>query len=357
MSQADAFSRDPEYEVLILTSARELGIRNWLSLVALALGISSVAAFIQGDVDDQSVILPLFGLWLAFTVWRLSRFTRLRLSRSPDVVTLLTGAWRPSERSFRVGQELRIEQNKSRLRFHRGPNPRPEATVRCQSEHEATEFFRIMRDFYLRLDGATSSEDASAPAFPQRRRLLTFSLIAINAAIFALASSDQERWYEAGVLMKDAVDRGEWWRLGTSMFLHANLAHVFMNMLALLSLGGWLETMAGRLRASIIYFVSGLGGGLWALLWLGDRPMVGASGAIFGLFGAISWVAFRGSRAHWDSRWLPDRRQLLQDLAINFAISLLPFISLAAHFGGFVTGWVTASLLLRRPVNSPSPSA
>src|SRR5262249_57826104 len=91
-----------------------------------------------------------------------------------------------------------------------------------------------------------------------------------------------------------AVANGDWWRLITAAFLHANILHLGLNMLALVWLGGPVERYLGHLQYLALYLVSGLAGSAGALLAAPTSPTVGASGAIFGLLGAmlvIQWQA------------------------------------------------------------------
>lgn len=132
------------------------------------------------------------------------------------------------------------------------------------------------------------------------------------------------------------------------MFLHAGFAHILMNMMAAASLLSFLETHVGWKKTLVGYFLSGTCAGIWALLWLGSKPMVGASGAIFGLLGMITWLAYNGKSYGWNPEMLPSRGPITQMIGINLIISLLPSISLSAHFGGFVGGWVFAALALSR---------
>jgi membrane associated rhomboid family serine protease len=139
-------------------------------------------------------------------------------------------------------------------------------------------------------------------------------------------------------LRANAVESGEVWRVFTYMFLHANFIHLFFNMAALGDLGALLNELLGTKKLAILYFGTGIFGGIWALPWLGATPAVGASGAIFGLLGALCYLTFRAPQLGFDPTLLPTRSSLIRVLILNGLISLLPFISLAAHFGGFIAG-------------------
>lgn len=138
------------------------------------------------------------------------------------------------------------------------------------------------------------------------------------------------------------VAAGQYYRLVTAAFLHAGLLHLTLNMVALVQLGPPLEAALGRLRFGVLYGLSALGGSVTAfLLAPPDTLGVGASGAIFGLFGAFYVVARRlGGNAG------PVAVLLAVNLVITFAV---PFIDWRAHVGGLLTGTVVAAALAYAP--------
>jgi membrane associated rhomboid family serine protease len=133
--------------------------------------------------------------------------------------------------------------------------------------------------------------------------------------------------------------RAEPWRVVTSIFDHAGLAHLALNMLCLWMVGSFLEPMLGRWRFTALYLVSGLGGGLLILGWARVagpsvewvQLTVGASGAIFGMFGAMVWVVRRLGG---------NLRGILVVLAINvvFTLTNSGSVSWQGHFGGLIVG-------------------
>src|SRR3546814_43320 len=127
------------------------------------------------------------------------------------------------------------------------------------------------------------------------RPIVTQVLIALNVAVFVYGMSlpDGQLTYDGGLIGSHprvfeafGVADGEWWRLVTSGFLHANLIHIGFNCLVLYQLGQVLEPVLGRLRFGAVYFASMLTGSFGVLLLSPDRLTVGASGAVFGLMGA-----------------------------------------------------------------------
>jgi len=138
------------------------------------------------------------------------------------------------------------------------------------------------------------------------------------------------------------VASGEYYRLFTSMFLHFGLLHLLMNMWALWVLGRSLEAVLGPVRFLALYLVAGFGGSV-AVYYFGSQHglAAGASGAIFGLFGALVVVLRRLGRSV---------ASVLPILLINLVFTLaVPGISIAAHFGGLVTGAVAAAGLAYAP--------
>jgi membrane associated rhomboid family serine protease len=144
------------------------------------------------------------------------------------------------------------------------------------------------------------------------------------------------------------VAGGEYYRLFTSMFLHYGLLHLLMNMWALWILGRVLEAMLGPARFLALYLLSGLGGNVAVYLFSNQHaPTAGASGAIFGLFGALIIVLRRLRRSV---------ASVLPVLVINLIFTLsVPGISIAAHFGGLVTGALVAAGLAYAPRSVRTP--
>ena len=148
--------------------------------------------------------------------------------------------------------------------------------------------------------------------------------------------------YEKGVLIANGVyadgslagvAHGEPWRLITSAFLHYGPIHLGLNMLALYWGGRVLEHVIGSWRFLLLYLAAGLAGSAGALWLSPNDPTVGASGAIFGIFGALLVLERRGT--------IQSGGQILALIILNLVISVsLPGISLGGHLGGLVAGIV-----------------
>lgn len=176
---------------------------------------------------------------------------------------------------------------------------------------------------------------------PVNTPVITYVLIAINVVMFALQTVSTDLQREL-VLFSPAVADGELYRLLTSAFLHYGTMHIVFNMWALYVIGPPLEIALGRLRFSALYLMSALGGSVvvYLLSTLGGQT-AGASGAVFGLFGATFVV---GRRLNMDTRWV------IGLIAINLVITfVVPNISWQGHLGGLVTGAAIAAAYAYAP--------
>ena len=142
---------------------------------------------------------------------------------------------------------------------------------------------------------------------------------------------------QLGALVSAQVAGGEIWRLITSIFLHAGFVHLAFNMLSLYFLGSFVEEAFGRGKFLALYFLSGFAGGIAYLYFGGTGPVVGASGAIFGLLGSVLGYALRRGTFSWQN---PVIRQLLILTALNLYLGFsIPNVSNTAHIGGLTGGF------------------
>lgn len=142
------------------------------------------------------------------------------------------------------------------------------------------------------------------------------------------------------------VAEGELYRLVTAGFLHAGLTHLLFNLMALYTLGTPFEMIYGRIRYSALLFVSLICGSLASITFNAENQVsVGASGAIFGLFGAL--LVMRKALG-------ADLRSTLTLLAINVVIAVVvPNIDWRAHLGGLVGGALVALIYRLLPARGP----
>ena len=176
------------------------------------------------------------------------------------------------------------------------------------------------------------------------RPWVTPTLVGLNIAIFA-ARSFVANMYGRDLNRHGAIEPlaafvgDEWWRLASYMFLHANLIHLTMNMLALISLGSLLEMRWGWPRFAAVYFGSGLLAGCAALLFNeSGAATVGASGAIAGVLTSVAvWTWMYGDYLSPEFAQAQFRAVGL-NLILMAAISMMPNVSVACHAGGAFAG-------------------
>jgi rhomboid protease GluP len=181
--------------------------------------------------------------------------------------------------------------------------------------------------------------------------MLTRLLIAANVLVFfwELSSGDTS---DGRVLVRDGglygpyVAAGEWWRIFSAAFLHAGWLHIATNMFALYQVGTFVELLYGRARMAIIYVLAIIGSGIAVYFFNYDAPTVGASGAIFGLFGALTAAGLRLGKPGRD---LVQQSAGIIILNLVLGFTVFRFVSNAAHIGGLIAGALFGFLLFRMP--------
>lgn len=179
------------------------------------------------------------------------------------------------------------------------------------------------------------------------RPIATITFVAISAALFLAGYVVPIYQWMA---FSPAIGQIQPWRMITSAFLHAGWLHLLVNMYALWIVGPFLEQMLGRWRFVALYLLSAFGGSV-AVIWLADwgQAVVGASGAVFGIFAAIAVVLRRTGR---------DARQILIVIGINVVFSLvIARVSWQAHLGGLLVGAAMGFLFAYLPRERRSSGA
>jgi len=172
--------------------------------------------------------------------------------------------------------------------------------------------------------------------------LVTKLLVGLNVVLFGVQQVSDVTNQGALVGAPIAL-HGEWYRLITSAFLHVSLTHLLFNMLALWFVGGAVEPRLGRTRYLTVYLVSAVAGSV--LSYAVDpilQPSVGASGAVFGLFGALFVLALR-------LRF--DVRGVIAIIVINVVIGFIPGMNInwRAHLGGLFAGTLVTAVMVYAP--------
>jgi len=195
-------------------------------------------------------------------------------------------------------------------------------------------------------------------------------LIAVNVVVFAVGMAGEGRVWDhgfmvrAGALYAPLLLKGQdFYRLVTSMFLHADLSHLFNNMIVQFAAGQILEKNLGHFRYGILYMLCGISGNLVSAaldFCTGQYGYsVGASGAVFGMIGSLLFMIIRGARnrkqavsedgSQENNAW----KSLLIRAGLMTAYLLYsgwsnPVVNQAAHVGGLITGFLLAAVFLPR---------
>jgi len=164
-------------------------------------------------------------------------------------------------------------------------------------------------------------------------------LIALNISIYILTMLPiiGTPIFNFGVGFNYLIAEGEWWRFITPMFLHGGIFHILFNMFALYLFGPELEKLTGKVRFLTIYFMAGLFGTIITFL-IQDQMYthVGASGAIYGIFGAF------GALVYYARNTMPQLKQIILPIIVISVIMtfLTPNINITAHLTGLVVGFL-----------------
>ena len=196
----------------------------------------------------------------------------------------------------------------------------------------------------------------------QQAAWMDYILIIVNVLAFLIgfagsANGLKAGMYSAGALYAPLLFKGQgYYRLLTSVFLHADLSHLFNNMIVQFAGGGIVERNIGHIKYGILYLLCGIGGNIAsaAMDYLSGQYgfSVGASGAVFGVIGALVYMVLREAKHMRDNGLKPDRMKSLVIRTGLMTIYLLysgwvnPVVNQAAHVGGLILGFVLASVMM-----------
>jgi rhomboid protease GluP len=204
--------------------------------------------------------------------------------------------------------------------------------------------------------GATQFNPASAK--------VTLAIIALNVLVYLVMVIKGVSWIEptADSVLAWGADYGprtldgQWWRMFVSLFLHFGIIHLAFNMWVLANIGPFMESLSGRISYMILYIVSGLGGGAASLAWHPTTVSAGASGAIFGLYGALLAFLLRHRKTIAPEALKSLRKGALVFVGYNLLFGLArPEVDMAAHLGGLCSGFLLG-LFLVRPASQEASS-
>lgn len=183
----------------------------------------------------------------------------------------------------------------------------------------------------------------------RQRPLVNHALFVLNALVFTMCMLSGNLLYDMGVLSYQKVLDGEWYRVFTSMFLHADMSHIVGNMLILYYLGDIVERAMGHVRYLLVYLLSGILSGFasmyFSYLTQDYLSSLGASGAIFGMVGALLWITLRN---HGHIEIMTVRKVLFligYSLYMGFTGTN---VDNAAHVGGLISGFLLAVLFYHK---------
>ena len=192
----------------------------------------------------------------------------------------------------------------------------------------------------------------------KNKNICTISLIVINIAAFIILSFmgntlDASFMADHGAVFWPYVTEGkEYYRLFTSMFMHFGVEHLINNMIVLGAIGIHLEPHLGKIKFLIIYFISGLGAGLLSLfvnmMTRSISVSAGASGAIFGLMGALLYVVVKNKGL---VEGIDKSRMIFMVILSLYLGFTSPGTDNIAHIGGLMSGFVLALVLYRGKVS------
>ncbi len=204
-------------------------------------------------------------------------------------------------------------------------------------EKGAELFMKITQDITKKNEETTIKADE---LFRMKKPIVTYALIALNVIIFVLmyilgnGSDDAYTLLAFGANYGPLVEAGEWWRLITSSFLHIGILHLICNMYCLYIVGPQLESFFGKAKYLFIYLISGVIGSLFSVLFT-DSLSAGASGAIFGLFGALLYFGYH-YRVYLGT---VIKSQIIPLIVLNLMIGFMSSgIDNSAHIGGLIGG-------------------
>ncbi len=166
--------------------------------------------------------------------------------------------------------------------------------------------------------------------------LMFLLMVASGVHVLSPTSESLVRW---GADFGPLTTSGQWLRLLTSTFLHVGIIHLLFNMYVLWDIGSFVERVVGNAEFLILYLIAGLSGSLLSTAWHPLLVSVGASGAVFGLFGVLLAFLLRHRNSVPKDVLGKLRNSTLAFLGYNLLFGLIPGIDMAAHLGGLIAGF------------------
>ena len=196
-------------------------------------------------------------------------------------------------------------------------------------------FMKITRDINKKNQvEAKHAEDV----FKMKKPIITYIFIALNVIMYLLTVYNEDILY-ALANNPASILGGEYYRLLTSAFIHADIFHILLNMYALYVIGPQIESFFGKARYIFIYLISAFTGNLLSMLFLGSNTVsLGASGAIFGLLGSLLYFGYH-YRVYLGNVM---KSQVIPIVLLNLCMGFLPGIDMSSHIGGMIGGIISS---------------
>ncbi|MGV3464841.1 MAG: rhomboid family intramembrane serine protease [Heyndrickxia sp.] len=212
------------------------------------------------------------------------------------------------------------------------------------NEHYEDADVNYLRDTVL--TDAVSRSQAERQIFDNGKPFFTYILLGIQVIVFLLlemmgGSSNTQNLIRFGAKYNPLIIEGQWWRFITPIFLHIGVIHLLMNSLALYYLGPTIERIYGRLRFLIIYLIAGFTGTLASFLF-SSSVSAGASGAIFGCFGALLYLGAVYPKLFFRTMGTNVIVVIIINLVFGYSVS---GIDNFGHIGGLVGGFLAAAIV------------
>ena len=261
-----------------------------------------------------------------------------------------------SERQVQIPtrQIVNVESQGRLVRFEYGPGELDAGAITLQLPDETSAASLVAalpktrtKDFHPQIPVNAKFQArllARSPKTP-----VTFGLIAINVAVFIATLLGGAEWFHPVGVVQIAwgsnfapyTAHGEWWRLLTSLFIHFGIAHLFFNMVALAAFGPLVERLYGSATYLLLYLLSGVLGSLASVAWHPAANSAGASGAIFGIAGALLAAQLSADKSFPSDISRPILYSTLAFLGWSLYAGLRhKGVDHAAHIGGLVSGFV-----------------
>ena len=173
--------------------------------------------------------------------------------------------------------------------------------------------------------------------FTPKKPIITYILLALNFAMFLIPSllGNMDQFYNWGATYGPFIRMGQYYRLLTGAFIHGGIFHLLFNMYALWIIGSQFESFIGKSRYLLVYLFSAICASLLSITMNGNVASVGASGAIFGLLGALLYFGYH-YRVYLGG---VIKSQIIPIIVINLVLGfMMPDVDNAAHIGGLIGG-------------------